>query len=200
MFQNPAGGGNAYGYPAEVLEHIIDAILDAQQAGKLPTRYSDIAHRVTLLDRGLRRLGIIDLIDEATGYQRIREQKALATILEKLIAADLRSWTRTFPYEFYAQIFRLKGWQGPDGVKRPSVIGHYTNDIVYARLAPGVLGELRRKKSNATGWVAKAPASPMVHARPWSSEAEGAFGGSDSTDARCSELGCFPAESSASVP
>ena len=33
----------------------------------------------------------------------------------------------------------------PDGVKRPSVIGHYTNEIVYARLAPGVLKELQCK-------------------------------------------------------
>ena len=36
-------------------------------------------------------------------------------------------------------------WSGPDGVKRPSIIGHDTNDIVYARIAPGVLDELQRK-------------------------------------------------------
>ena len=29
-------------------------------------------------------------------------------------------------------------------MKKPSIIGHYTNDIVYARLAPGVLDELKR--------------------------------------------------------
>ena len=93
----------------------------------------------------MRRIGIIGLVDEATGYQEIRARKALATILEKFIAEELQPWTMTFPYEFYDQIFRLKGWPGPDGVKRPSVIGHYTNDFVYARLAPGVLAELRRK-------------------------------------------------------
>jgi hypothetical protein len=30
-------------------------------------------------------------------------------------------------------------------MKRPSVIGHYTNNIVYKRLAPGVLKKLRDK-------------------------------------------------------
>lgn len=30
-------------------------------------------------------------------------------------------------------------------VKRPGVVGHWTNDIVYARLAPGVLTKLREK-------------------------------------------------------
>jgi len=34
--------------------------------------------------------------------------------------------------------------QGTAGVRRPSVIGHYTNDLVYNRLAPGVLDELNR--------------------------------------------------------
>ena len=89
-------------------------------------------------------VGIIALVDEATGYQRIREERALATILEKFIAQELQPLTKTFPYAFYEQIFRLKGWPGPDGVKRPSVIGHYTNDFVYSRLAPGVLEELKR--------------------------------------------------------
>ena len=96
------------------------------------------------LRRGLATVGVIALVDEATGYQRIREERALATILERFIAKELQPWTKTFDYEFYRQIFRLKGWPGPNGVARPSVIGHYTNDIVYSRLAPGVLEELRR--------------------------------------------------------
>ena len=58
---------------------------------------------------------------------------------------ELQPWTRTFPYEFYELIYKLKQWPGPDGHKRPAVIGHYTNDIVYARLAPGVLDELKRR-------------------------------------------------------
>ena len=93
--------------------------------------------------RGLATVGIITLVDEATGYQRIQE-RALAKILEKFIDNELQKWTKTFPYEFYKQIFRLRGWKGPNGVKRPQVIGHYTNDFVYDRLAPGILEELRR--------------------------------------------------------
>ena len=77
--------------------------------------------------------------------RRLGPSESLAVILEKFIAKELQPWTRTFPYEFYQQIFRLKGWPGPQGAKRPSVIGHYTNDVVYARLAPGVLSELRNK-------------------------------------------------------
>lgn len=66
------------------------------------------------------------------------------SILEKFIAKELQPWTKTFPYEFSQQILRLKGWPGPEGVRGPRVSGHYTNDLVYERLAPGVLSELRR--------------------------------------------------------
>ena len=145
VFQNPVGGGTAYGYPAEIIEHIIDAVLDAHHAGALPDRYARVAERMDILNRGLRRVGIIGLIDEATGYQEVRAKQALATILEKFIAKELQPWTKTFPYEFYKEICRLKGWPSVYAVKRPSVIGRYTNDIVYERLAPGVLAELKAK-------------------------------------------------------
>lgn len=33
----------------------------------------------------------------------------------------------------------------PFSVKRPGVVGRFTNDLVYERLAPGILEELKRK-------------------------------------------------------
>ena len=144
VFQNPVGGGTAYGYPAEIIEHIIDAVLDAHHAGALPDRYARVAERMDILNRGLRRVGIIGLIDEATGYQEVRAKQALATILEKFIAKELQPWTMTFPYEFYQLIYKLREWPGPDGHKRTPLLGHMTNDLVYDRLAHGVLDELKR--------------------------------------------------------
>ena len=142
-FKNPSGGGTVFGYPAPLLVQICSAVLSARDAGLLPQQHDQIAHRCDILVRGLAIVGIIGLIDEATGYQEIRARRSLAAILERFISQELQPWTRTFPYEFYEQIFRLKGWPGPDGVKRPSVIGHYTNEFVYDRLAPGLLSELR---------------------------------------------------------
>ena len=143
-FKVPSGN-LAYGYEATVLADLCEAVLEARNAGVLQKQQEHVALRAELLIRGFARIGIIALVDEATGYQHIREERALATILEKFIAEELRPWTRTFPPAFYQEIFRLKNWPGPDGVKRPSIIGVYTNDIVYDRLAPGVLDELKRK-------------------------------------------------------
>jgi hypothetical protein len=50
-----------------------------------------------------------------------------------------------FDAEFYEHLFRLRGLEFPkDTVKRPQYFGHLTNDIIYARLAPGILDELRK--------------------------------------------------------
>jgi len=154
-------GYRGYGYPAGLLPKVCEVYLEARKANALLPSQQHIAERAEILIRGLATVGIIALIDEATGYQQLREERALATILERFIAKELQPWTKTFPYEFYKQIFRLKGWPGPDGVKRPSVIGHYTNDFVYARLAPGVLDELQKINP-------KLPAGPRrVHHHRW---------------------------------
>ena len=152
-FQAATGGAIATGYRATLLPEICEVYLRAREAGVLLPSQQHIAARAELLIRGLATVGIIALVDEATGYQRIREERALATILERYIAAELQRWTRTFPFAFYEQIFRLKGWGSAEGVKRPSVIGHYTNDFVYNRIAPGVLAELRsRNPVMPQGW------------------------------------------------
>ena len=143
-FQGPTGT-LTHGYRAELLPQVCKVYVEARRAGALLPSQFHIAARAEVLRDGLGLLGIIGLIDEATGYQEVRARRALATILEKFIEDELQPWTKTFPYNFYEQIFRLKGWPGPDGAKRPAVIGHYTNNFVYARLAPGVLAELRRR-------------------------------------------------------
>ena len=146
-----AEGQSAHGYRAEMLPQVCNVYLQARRAGALLPSQSHIADRAEILLTGLATVGIVALVDEATGYQEVRAKRALATILERYIAKELQPWTRTFPYEFYEHIYRLKGWVGPHGTKRPSVIGHYTNDLVYSRLAPGVLAELQRLNPRSPG-------------------------------------------------
>jgi hypothetical protein len=140
-----AGMRRALGYDAEALPAICEAVLQARSEGVLHPRQFHIATRCELIARGLMRVGIIALVDEATGYQRDRAKDALASILEAFIAKELQPYVRTFPADYYEEIFRLRGLEYPSGsVKRPQYFGMLTNDIVYKRLAPGVLEELKR--------------------------------------------------------
>ena len=64
---------------------------------------------------------------------------------ELAFLADHAKWAKRFPDEFYQEIFRLRGWQWQGmRVNRPQVVGHYTNDIVWDRLAPRVREELEQ--------------------------------------------------------
>ena len=145
LFQPPSGGNAAYGYRATLLPQVCKVYLDARRARALLPSQQHIAERAEILMLGLTNVAIVALVDEATGYEHVREERALATILERFIAKEFRPWTKTFSYEFYEEIYRLKGWGLPTANHRPAVIGHYTNDVVYARVAPGVLDELREK-------------------------------------------------------
>lgn len=139
-------GQTAYGYEAQILADICDAVLEARKQLKLQKQQQHIADQCEVLLRGFARVGIIALVDEATGYQKDRAKDELAKILEAFVAKELQPWVKTFPFEFYEHMFRLRGLPFPtDGVKRPQYFGHLTNDIIYRRLAPGVWRELKEQ-------------------------------------------------------
>ena len=135
----------AYGYEATILADLCEAILAARREGRLQKQQMHIADRAEILLRGFARVGIVALVDEATGYEKDRIAGSLARILEAFIAKELQPWIKTFPAEYYEQLFRLRGLPySADSVKRPQYFGCLTNDIVYKRIAPGVLNELKR--------------------------------------------------------
>lgn len=145
-FRSPQGGAVTYGYEATVLVDICEAVLKAREKGKLHRQQQHIAKQCEILVRGFARVGIIALVDEATGFQNVRARRALNKILDRWIADELAKWAKMFPDEFYQQMARLRGLHYSEiATKRPSYIGTLTNDIVYDRLAPGVLKELKRK-------------------------------------------------------
>lgn len=102
-----------------------------------------VAKRCEILIRGLSRLGIKALVDEATGYQEVRDRFALQAILDQFLRKEFAAWAKCFPDEFYREIFRLRKWTWKGmKVNRPQIVANYTKDLVYARLAPGILREL----------------------------------------------------------
>jgi hypothetical protein len=140
------GGKTAVGYEATILADICDAVLAARKAEKLVGKQLIIAEQCEILVRGFARVGIIALVDEATGYEKDRVKDELAKILEAFVAKELQPWVKTFPNDYFEQMFRLRGLSFPgNGVKRPQYFGHLTNDVIYRRLAPGVWKELKEK-------------------------------------------------------
>lgn len=140
-------GARANGIPARVLPMMCDAWLRARSAGDLKlANQNATAHMAEVMVRALAQVGIDALVDEATGFQDVRPRNALQQYLEKLIRKELAVWSKKFPDEFYENLYRLKRWTWSGMSKnRYSVVAHYTRDLVYQRLAPGLLRELETK-------------------------------------------------------
>lgn len=146
-FRDRGGGTRQKGVDARIIPRICNVWLLARDAGVLEgnKRQEQVAVKADILMRGLAEVGIVALVDEATGYERDKKRDDLALILEKFVAKELRGWVRTFEYEFYELICDLRQEPIERAIKRPAYFGHLTNDLVYRRLAPGVLQALRAK-------------------------------------------------------
>lgn len=153
------GKSKINGYEATILVDICDGFLEARKHIKLSTRQEIIAEQCEVLMRAFAKVGIIALVDEATGYQHERENDELQKLLKAYISPELLPWQRKFPDIFYKELFRLNGWDYTlTGIKkRPGVIGTWTKKLVYEQLPQGVLKELESKtpKSAAGNYTAR---------------------------------------------
>lgn len=135
------------GYDAIILPLVCDLYLKAREAGAI-TKPNQLAtaQKAEILVRSLAKVGIIALVDEATGYQDARAKDALAAIFEAFVARELQPWVKTFPIDYYKELCRLYGvpFPPPKHNQFPQFFGHITNNAVYTRLAPEILPELKK--------------------------------------------------------
>lgn len=151
-YRSMHGGALAVGYEASILHRICDALLAARAAGVLRETQQPLAATAEVLLRGFARVGLIALIDEATGYQAERQRDELMKILEAYISKELLPWARKFPDDFFQQIYRLHGWTyEPGNHQRPQYVGKFINKYIYGRLPEGILAELRRLNPPVNG-------------------------------------------------
>lgn len=140
------GGGKAFGYPAELLPLVCAVFDDTDRAGKLSANQKHIAEKARALLRGLLNVGIVALVDEATGYQKYRARTELQKILAAYVSPELLPWTKRFPDSFYEHLHRVRGWKyAPGSNARTAYIGKLTNALIYEQLPKGVLDGLRSK-------------------------------------------------------
>lgn len=66
--------------------------------------------------------------------------------VQKIITNALKEYSPRVPQEYYRQIFKLNKWIIPDGKikEKPSIVGRFTNEIIYDRYNKAVLPELKR--------------------------------------------------------
>jgi hypothetical protein len=139
------GDSRINGYEATLLADICDAFLEARKNIKLSSRQEIIADQCEILIRGFAKVGIIALIDEATGYQYDRERFELQKILDSYISEEVARWQLTFTIDFYKNLFRL--WEVPFTEKsvksKPQFVGNLTVKYIYNQLPEVVIDKIK---------------------------------------------------------
>ncbi len=98
------------------------------------------------LINALAEVGIIGLVDEATGYQTLRPRDALEAYLNKLLGKEMAPWIKRFPDSYFSNIYKIRGWPEYSNLKNKfSCVGTYTNDLIYSRIGEDVLKELKER-------------------------------------------------------
>lgn len=148
------------GYEATVLTDICEAILRARRSGvKMTERQQIVANQCEILLSSFAKIGIIALIDEATGYQNEREHFELQKILSAYISEEILKWQLTFTDDFYREVYRLWGLPFiPKYIKnKPSFIGKLTTKYIYDLLPDGVVDKIKEKtgKTDKGNWKYK---------------------------------------------
>ena len=135
------------GYDATILPKVCEIWLMAREANVLQESQLPKVQKAEILMRGLAHVGITALVDEATGYQAVREKDDLAKIFEAFVAKELQPWIKTFPDDYYKELFRLYELPQPEegNMSKPQFFGKVTNKVIYKKLAPNVLPELKKQ-------------------------------------------------------
>lgn len=147
-FYRPSAGGSqseTYGYEVTLLIDICDAIISSSETGKFNDE--SIIKNANIIIRAVAKVGIIALVDEATGYdkEKKRAKDELQKFLTQFLSDEASKWVKTFEDSFFEMIYKMRGWNWNMTNKRPGVVGQWINNIVYERIAPLTLSTLNDK-------------------------------------------------------
>lgn len=132
-----------FGITAECFLEICRAYVRAANADALTTpRQKDIARKSSAFLAACANVGLIALIDEATGFQYLRADDALRLKLRAYLEEEMRPWEKTFPDELWIEFGRLTGWSG-SVQQRPKYWGKLVNELIYQYLDADVFEWLK---------------------------------------------------------
>ena len=129
-------GESCDGYEAATLIEVCDALIEARNREMLAPSQFFLAQQAEIIVRSAAKVGIIAMVDEATGYlDRVKDE--YRKLFQGFVKDELSEWEKHFPDKFFDMIYRLYGLkrQQPDTTKHPQFFGHFIRKFVYFPLA-----------------------------------------------------------------
>lgn len=137
------GGGTAKGREATWLVDLLRAYDEASDLGQLHHAQQHLARNARKILRALAGVGIVSLVDNATGYEVERRREDLPFLLQALLMSNPLEWDLMWPPEFTASIVRLHGGDYAGG-PQPRWLASTYGRLYTLILGREVMAELRR--------------------------------------------------------
>lgn len=131
----PLSGDPAHGYDVTVLIDVCDSIIQARNAGDLAPQQAQLAMQAEIILRACAKLGIVALVDEATGYIADKKKGEYLELWKEFIQNECRAWEKEFPDQLANMIYRIYGLKRGSPYKHPQFFGKFIRRYIYQPLA-----------------------------------------------------------------
>ena len=130
------------GYDARILPKICSLYLEARRDKNVLTSSQEkLAIRAEILQSALSEIGIVALVDEATGFQYSRKYDALRLLLEQYINDGIQKWIKRFPDDFFILLDKIYVNPATSSRNRPQYYGKFINKYIYEPIEKGYVKE-----------------------------------------------------------
>ena len=130
-------GAVADGYEATTLIEVCDALIQAKNDGRLASSQAFLARQAEIIMRSSAKMGIIFLVDTATGYIEDAKREDYLKQWNAFVRTEFRAWEKEFPNQFADMIYKIYGLKrkNPNSFKHPQFFGWFTRKYIYHPLA-----------------------------------------------------------------
>jgi hypothetical protein len=130
-------GPHADGYEATTLIEVCDALIQARNDDLLDKSQAFLAVQAEIIIRSAAKLGIIALVDAATGYIEDIKKEEYLRLWKEFVQNEFRQWEAEFPHQFADMIYKIYGLKRKDtrSFKHPQFFGWFTRKYIYHPLA-----------------------------------------------------------------
>lgn len=125
-----------HGYDATVLIDICDAIIEAAKTDKLGPNQEDLALQAEIIIRASAKLGIVALVDDATGFIADKRREQYKELFREFIREEVSWYQSEFPDQLFDVIYKIYGLpRRAEAKNHPQFFGWFIRKYIYEPLA-----------------------------------------------------------------
>lgn len=139
-----------HGYDCTVLIDVCDAIIDAAKNKKLAPGQEGLAIQAEIIIRASAKLGIVALVDDATGFIADKRRQKYKELFKEFIQEEVAAYQSEFPDQLFDIMYKIYGLpRKSEGNKHPIFFSKFIRKYIYQPLANsnGAILEMLEEKN-----------------------------------------------------